>query len=87
MHNPSHAGGGGKKDWVMSSASEVKLTGLLMIAFDTREAWTSGESFADAKVKRNVHNDEEVDTGFPLPLCIPVLAAGLILEHQAYFCF
>lgn len=58
-----------------------------MTAFDSKEAWTSGESFADAKVKRNVHSDEEVDAEFPIPLCIPVLAAGLILEQQACFCF
>lgn len=40
-----------------------------MIAFDNREAWTSDESFADAKVKRNIHDDEEAVLSFPF-LCV-----------------
>lgn len=44
MHNQSHACGAGEEGLVVNSASEEELTGLLVIAYASRAAGTSGES-------------------------------------------
>lgn len=50
MAQQSHAVGDGEEARVVSNVSAVELTGLVMVAYDSWAAWTSGESIIDADV-------------------------------------